>query len=67
MRALIVDLLCNSPFYDAALVNSLRQAEVDVELASPRFYLEPDYLDPYPAWDESHRVRYQFLQASPGD
>jgi glycosyltransferase involved in cell wall biosynthesis len=48
VRAVIVDLLCNSPFYNGALVNALRQSGVEVELASPLFYLEPDYLDPYP-------------------
>ncbi len=48
MRAVIVDLLCNSPFYDAALVAALRQNGVEAELASPQFHLERDYLDPYP-------------------
>jgi glycosyltransferase involved in cell wall biosynthesis len=48
MRAVVVDLLCDSPFYDAALVASLRQNGVEAELASPRFYLERDYLDPFP-------------------
>ncbi len=48
MRVAIVDLLCNTPFYDAPLVRALRNHGVEAELASPRFYLEPDYLDPYP-------------------
>ncbi len=29
-------------------INALRQNGVEAELASPQFYLEPDYLDPYP-------------------
>ncbi len=48
MKVVIVDLLCNSPFYNGALVGALRHAGVEAELASPKFYLEPDYLDPYP-------------------
>jgi glycosyltransferase involved in cell wall biosynthesis len=41
-------MLCNTPFYDAALVRALNQNGLEAELAAPRFYLEPDYLDPYP-------------------
>jgi hypothetical protein len=48
MQVVMVDLLCNAPFYDGALVTALRQNGVDAELASPLFYLEPDYLDPFP-------------------
>ena len=48
MRAVIVDLLCNAPFYDGALVRALRQNGVEAELASPLFYLESDYLEPFP-------------------
>ena len=46
MRAVLVDLLCNSPYYCAELSGALRDAGVDAELASPRFYLEPRFLDP---------------------
>ena len=47
-RIVAVDLLCNSPFYSAALAGALRDAGAEVELASPRFYLEPEALDPAP-------------------
>jgi glycosyltransferase involved in cell wall biosynthesis len=52
MRAVVVDLLCNSPFYCAELTTALCRAGVDAELASPRFYLEPSYLDAVrrPSW-----------------
>ena len=52
MRAVIVDLLCNTPYYCAPLVRALRDADVGAVLASPRFYLEPRYLDDTPraAW-----------------
>ncbi len=52
MRAVVVDLLCNSPFYCAELTTALCHAGTDAELASPRFYLEPSYLDTIrrPAW-----------------
>lgn len=45
MRAVVVDLLCNTPYYCAPLLGALRDAGVDAELASPAFYLEPHYLD----------------------
>ncbi len=48
MRAVIVDLLCNTPYYCAPLVRSLREAGVGAVLASPVFYLEPHYLDDTP-------------------
>jgi glycosyltransferase involved in cell wall biosynthesis len=47
-RVVVVDLLCNSPFYCGALASALREAGADAELASPRFYLEPDVMDSYP-------------------
>lgn len=47
MRVVIIDLLCNSPFYCGPLTNVLRTAGVEAELASPRFYLEPEYMDGY--------------------
>jgi glycosyltransferase involved in cell wall biosynthesis len=47
-RVVIVDLLCNSPFYSGALAGALAAAGAQAELASPRFYLEPDILDRYP-------------------
>lgn len=52
MRVVVVDLLCNSPYYSAPVVRALRDAGVDAELASPAFYLEPHYLDDTPraAW-----------------
>ena len=48
MRAVLVDLLCNSPFYCAELARALSQAGVRTELASPLFYLEPEALESYP-------------------
>jgi len=48
MRVVVVDLLCNSPYYSAPVVRALRDAGVDAELASPAFYLEPHYLDDTP-------------------
>lgn len=45
MRVAVVDLLCNSPFYCGELTRALSRAGIDAELASPRFYLEPEYLD----------------------
>ena len=48
MRVLIVDLLCNTPFYDSALVRALVEAGADAQLASPKFYVEPDYLSSCP-------------------
>lgn len=52
MRAVVVDLLCNSPYYCGELTQALCRAGVDAQLASPRFYLEPRYLDrvPRPPW-----------------
>jgi glycosyltransferase involved in cell wall biosynthesis len=52
MRAAIVDILCNSPYYCAPLVRALRDTGVEAELASPAFYREPHYLDDTPraAW-----------------
>ena len=52
MRVVLVDLLCNSPFYCAALTRALSETGVDATLASPRFYLEPHFLDdcPRPSW-----------------
>ncbi len=52
MRVVVVDLLCNSPYNCSALVRGLRDAGVEAELASPAFYLEPQYLDdtPRPTW-----------------
>lgn len=52
MRAVVVDLPCTSPYYCAALVDAMREAGGDAELASPLFYLEPDYLAlcRRPAW-----------------
>ena len=52
MRAVVVDLLCNTPYYCAPLVRALRGAGVGAVLASPVFYLEPRYLDDTPraAW-----------------
>jgi glycosyltransferase involved in cell wall biosynthesis len=52
MRVVLVDLLCNSPFYCAALTRALSEIGVDAKLASPRFYLEPEFLDdcPRPSW-----------------
>lgn len=45
MRSVVVDLLCTSPFYCRPLVQALGDAQVDAELGSPLFYLEPDYLE----------------------
>ncbi len=52
MRVLVVDLLCNTPYHCAALTRALSEAGHTAELASPRFYLEPAYMDscPRPAW-----------------
>jgi glycosyltransferase involved in cell wall biosynthesis len=47
-RAVLVDLLCNSPYYCGPLAAALRDEGVAVELASPAFYLEPDFLAAYP-------------------
>ena len=47
-RVVVVDLLCNSPYYSGAFTGALLDAGVEAELASPRFYLEPDFLDAYP-------------------
>jgi glycosyltransferase involved in cell wall biosynthesis len=48
MRVVLVDLLCNSPFFCSAMTKALADAGVDAELASPRFHLEPAYLDDVP-------------------
>ncbi len=48
MRAVLVDLLCSSPFYCAELARALTRAGVRAELASPLFYLEPEALESYP-------------------
>lgn len=48
IRAVLVDLLCNSPYYCAPLAGALRAAGIEAELASPRFYLEPRFIDAYP-------------------
>lgn len=52
MRVVVVDLLCNSPLYCAELTSALVHVGVEAELASPRFYLEPNLLDwcPRPSW-----------------
>ena len=52
MRVVLVDLMCNSPFYCAELTRALCDAGVDAALASPRFHLEPRFMDDYPrpAW-----------------
>jgi glycosyltransferase involved in cell wall biosynthesis len=47
-RAVVVDLLCNSPYYCGPLVAALRAEGVLAELASPAFYPEPDFLADYP-------------------
>lgn len=59
-RAVVVDLLCNSPYYCGALVAALRAEGVEAELASPAFYLEPDYLAAYPVapWITNLTVRF---------
>lgn len=76
MRVVVVDLLCNSPYYCAPLVRSLRESGVDAALVSPAFYLEPRYLDstPRPAWvadlavhasrPRALRLATRFLEAS---
>ena len=48
MRAVIVDLLCTLPFYSGEQARALRDDGVDAELASPRYYLDPRFLDAYP-------------------
>ena len=48
MRAVLVDLLCTLPFYSGAQARALRDAGVDAELASPRYYLDPRFLDAFP-------------------
>jgi glycosyltransferase involved in cell wall biosynthesis len=52
MRILVVDLLCNSPYYCAPLVRALNASGATAELASPEFHLEPSALDgvPRPSW-----------------
>jgi glycosyltransferase involved in cell wall biosynthesis len=52
MRAVVVDLMCNSPLYSAEFTRALVRVGIDAELASPRFYIEPDLLDscPRPSW-----------------
>ena len=50
-RAVIVDLLCNTPYYCGPLAAALAADGARTELASPRFYLEPTYLDAYPRAD----------------
>lgn len=47
MRVVVVDLLCNSPFYCGPLVKALCDIGVKAELASPEFYLEPGVLARY--------------------
>jgi glycosyltransferase involved in cell wall biosynthesis len=58
-RAVVVDLLCNSPYYCGPLVAALRAEGVLAELASPAFYLEPDFLAAYPVapWITNLTVR----------
>jgi glycosyltransferase involved in cell wall biosynthesis len=58
-RAVVVDLLCNSPYYCGPLVAALRAGGVLAELASPAFYLEPDFLAAYPVapWITNLTVR----------
>jgi glycosyltransferase involved in cell wall biosynthesis len=58
-RAVVVDLLCNSPYYCGPLVAALRAEGVLAELASPAFYLEPDFLAAYPVapWMTNLTVR----------
>jgi glycosyltransferase involved in cell wall biosynthesis len=48
MKAVLVDLLCSTPSYCGELAMALRESGLDAELASPRFYLEPRFLDAYP-------------------
>jgi glycosyltransferase involved in cell wall biosynthesis len=52
MRAVVVDLMCNSPVYSAEFTKALVRVGIAAELASPRFYLEPELLDscPRPSW-----------------
>lgn len=52
MRAVVVDLMCNTPLYSAEFTKALVRVGIDAELASPQFYLEPDLLDscPRPSW-----------------
>jgi glycosyltransferase involved in cell wall biosynthesis len=59
-RAVIVDLLCNSPYYCGPLVAALCAQGVLAELASPAFYLEPDFLTAYPVapWIANLTVRF---------
>ena len=58
-RVVVVDLLCNSPYYCGPLVAALRAEGVLAELASPAFYLEPDFLAAYPVapWITNLTVR----------
>lgn len=58
-RAVVVDLLCNSPYYCGPLVAALRAEGVLAELASPAFYIEPDFLAAYPvaSWITNLTVR----------
>ena len=58
-RAVVVDLLCNSPYYCGPLVAALCADGVLAELASPAFYLEPDFLTAYPVapWIANLTVR----------
>lgn len=45
MRVAVVDLTCNSPFFCRALTNALQEeGRLSVELVSPLFYRERDYL-----------------------
>ena len=48
MRAVVADILCTTPYYSGALVRSQASLGLDVELASPMFYLEPHFLDDVP-------------------
>ncbi len=66
-RVVVVDLLCNSPYYCGPLVAALRAEGVLAELASPAFYLEPDFLAAYPVapWVVNltvHVARPRFLR-----
>ena len=58
-RAVVVDLLCNSPYYCGPLVAALCSEGVLAELASPAFYLEADFLAGYPVspWIANLAVR----------
>ena len=53
-RAVVVDLLCNTPYYCGPLVGALRAEGVEAELASPAFYLEPDFLADLPGRPVDH-------------